>query len=97
MQIYKLDKERVLNQGEISSLTNDKKKLDNELKLCEKELGKKGEEIKKNENIELKKISKNTEKQLDNNIKLLKDKKDEVIKKENQLEEYKNKYEKRKT
>ena len=47
-----------------------------------------------NENAELKKISKNTEKQLDNNIKLLNDKKEEVTKKENQLEEYKNKYEK---
>ena len=157
--INKLDKERVLNQGEISSLTNDKKKLDNELKLCEKELEKKGDEIKRhietihilrkenekkelekeeikkklkeiesnlqeknklagfssklknelyiknveimskfnkqqNENAELKKISKNTEKQLDNNIKLLNDKKEEVSKKENQLEEYKNKYEK---
>ena len=45
--INKLDKERVLNQGEISSLTNDKKKLDNELKLCEKELEKKGDEIKR--------------------------------------------------
>jgi hypothetical protein len=47
-----------------------------------------------NENVELKKISKNTEKQLDNNIKLLNDKKEEVTKKESQLEEYKNKYEK---
>ena len=157
--INKLDKERVLNQGEISSLTNDKKKLDNELKICEKELEKRGEEIKRhienihllrkenekkemekesikkklkeiesnlqeksklagfssklknelyiknveimsrynkqqNENVELKRISKNTEKQLDNNIKLLNNKKDEVAKKENQLEEYKNKYEK---
>ena len=157
--ISKLDKERVLNQGEISSLTNDKKKLDNELKICEKELEKRGEEIKRhietihslrkenekkeveketikkklkeiesnlqekrklagfssklknelyiknveimakfnkqqNENVELKKISKNTEKQLDNNIKLLNDKKEEVSKKESQLEEYKNKYEK---
>ena len=147
--ISKLDKERVLNQGEISSLTNDKKKLDNELKICEKELEKRGEEIKRhietihslrkenekkeveketikkklkeiesnlqekrklagfssklknelyiknveimakfnkqqNENVELKKISKNTEKQLDNNIKLLNDKKEEVSKKESQ-------------
>ena len=32
-----------------------------------------------NENVELKKISKNTEKQSDNNIKLLKDKKRESI------------------
>jgi len=31
--------------------------------------------------VELKKISKNTEKQLDNNIKLLNDKKEEVTKK----------------
>ena len=46
-----------------------------------------------NENAELRKISKNTEKQLDNNIKLLNDKKEEVNKKETQLEEYKNKYE----
>ena len=157
--INSLDKERVINQGEISSLTNDKKKLDNELKICSKELEKRDEEIKRhidtilslrkehekkeveiektkktkkeiesqlqekskleqfnsklknelyiknveimskfnkqqNENSELKKISKNTEKQLDNNIKLLNDKKEEVTKKENQLEEYKNKYEK---
>ena len=157
--INKLEKERVINQGEISSLTNDKKKLDNELKICGRELEKRGEEIKRhietihilrrenekkeaeketikkklkeiesnlqeksklagfssklknelyiknveimskfnkqqNENAELKKISKNTEKQLDNNIKLLNDKKEEVTKKENQLEEYKDKYEK---
>ena len=38
--INKLEKERLLNQGEISSLTNDKKKLDNELQLCERELKK---------------------------------------------------------
>ena len=156
--INKLEKERLLNQGEISSLTNDKKKLDNELHLCERELKKKSEEIRRhietihtlrkenekkemekeeikkklkeiesmlqeksklagfssklknelyiknveimskfnkqqNENAELRKISKNTEKQLDNNIKLLNDKKEEVNKKETQLEEYKNKYE----
>jgi len=156
--ISKLEKERLINQGEISSLANDKKKLDNELHSCERELKKKTEEIKRhietihtlrkenekkemekeeikkklkeiesmlqeksklagfssklknelyiknveimskfnkqqNENAELRKISKNTEKQLDNNIKLLNDKKEEVSKKENQLEEYKNKYE----
>ena len=156
--ISKLEKERLINQGEISSLANDKKKLDNELHSCERELKKKAEEIKRhietihtlrkenekkemekeeikkklkeiesmlqeksklagfssklknelyiknveimskfnkqqNENAELRKISKNTEKQLDNNIKLLNDKKEEVNKKETQLEEYKNKYE----
>ena len=156
--ISKLEKERLINQGEISSLSNDKKKLDNELHSCERELKKKTEEIKRhietihtlrkenekkemekeeikkklkeiesmlqeksklagfssklknelyiknveimskfnkqqNENAELRKISKNTEKQLDNNIKLLNDKKEEVSKKESQLEEYKNKYE----
>ena len=156
--ISKLEKERLLNQGEISSLTNDKKKLDNELHICERELKKKSEEIKRhietihtlrkenerkemekeeikkklkeiesmlqeksklagfssklknelyiknveimskfnkqqNENAELRKISKNTEKQLDNNIKLLNNKKEEVNKKETKLEEYKNKYE----
>ena len=156
--ISKLEKERLINQGEISSLANDKKKLDNELHSCERELKKKTEEIKRhietihtlrkenekkemekeeikkklkeiesmlqeksklagfssklknelyiknveimskfnkqqNENAELRKISKNTEKQLDNNIKLLNDKKEEVSKKETQLEEYKNKYE----
>ena len=48
------NEERILNQGEISSLTNDKKKLDNELKICEKELQKRGEEIKRHiENIHL--------------------------------------------
>ena len=46
-----------------------------------------------NENVELRKISRITEKQLDNNIKLLNDKKNEVTKKEDQLEEYKKKYE----
>ena len=45
--INSLDKERVINQGEISSLTNDKKKLDNELKICSKELEKRDEEIKR--------------------------------------------------
>jgi hypothetical protein len=49
-----------------------------------------------NENAELKKISKNTEKQLDENIRLLNDKKEEVNKRELQLEEYINKYEKEK-
>ena len=157
--INKLEKEKLLHQGEISALTNDKKKLDNELKLCDKELKTKSEEIlrhvetirtlrkenerkemekeeikkklkeiesmlqeksklagfssklknelyiknveimskynkQQNENAELRKISKTTEKQLDNNIKLLNDKKDEVYKKETLLEEYKNKYEK---
>ena len=156
--INRLEKEKVLNLGEIASLANDKKKLDNELKNCERELRKKTEEINRhienihtlrkenekkemekeeikkklkeiesnlqeksklasfssklknelyiknieimskfnkqqNENSELKKISKNTEKQLDNNIKLLNDKKEEVYKKENQLDEYKYKYE----
>ena len=92
MQIYKLDKERILNQGEISSLINDKKKLDNELKLCEKELGKKGEEIKRY--VETIYILRKEKKIKRNRIKFIKDKKEEVIKKENQLEEYKNKYEK---
>ena len=48
------------------------------------------------ENEELKKVSKNTEKQLDDNIRLLNDKKEEVNKRELQLEEYINKYEKEK-
>ena len=90
MQIYKLDKERILNQGEISSLINDKKKLDNELKLCEKELEKKGEEIKRY--IETIYILRKEKKIKRNRIKFIKDKKEEVIKKENQLEEYINKY-----
>ena len=51
---------------------------------------------KKHENTELKKISKNTEKQLDENIRQLNDKKEEVNKRELQLEEYINKYEKEK-
>ena len=156
--INKLEKERLATLSDISSLANDKKKLDNELSSCASELKKKNEEIKRhietikslrmanemkefekedikkklkeiesmlqeksklagfssklknelyiknveimskfnkqqNENVELRKISRITEKQLDNNIKLLNDKKNEVTKKEDQLEEYKKKYE----
>ena len=91
--IKKRLKEIESNLQEKSKLAGFSSKLKNELYIKNVEIMSKFNK-QQNENAELKKISKNTEKQLDNNIKLLNDKKEEVTKKENQLEEYKNKYEK---
>ena len=93
MEIEKTKK----TKKEIESQLQEKSKLEQFNSKLKNELYIKNVEImskfnkQQNENSELKKISKNTEKQLDNNIKLLNDKKEEVTKKENQLEEYKNK------
>ena len=157
-EIAKMEKERLVNQGEISTLNNDKKKLLNELNICENEIKKKNEEIKryqetiqnlreanemkenekeelkkklkssesklqeksilanfssslKNElykknteilsifnkqqveNGELKETSKNIERELDENIRLLQNREKEIKKNQLLLEEYKEKYE----
>ena len=91
--IKKKLKEIESNLQEKRKLAGFSSKLKNELYIKNVEIMAKFNK-QQNENVELKKISKNTEKQLDNNIKLLNDKKEEVSKKESQLEEYKNKYEK---
>ena len=95
-----MEKEEIKKKlKEIESMLQEKTKLAGFSSKLKNELYIKNVEImskfnkQQNENVELKKISKNTEKQLDNNIKLLNDKKEEVSKKESQLEEYKNKYE----
>ena len=80
---------------EESKLAGFSSKLKNELYVKNVEIMSKFNK-QKFENTELKKISKNTEKQLDDNIRLLNDKKEEVNKRELQLEEYMNKYEKEK-
>ena len=95
-----MEKEEIKKKlKEIESMLQEKSKLAGFSSKLKNELYIKNVEImskfnkQQNENAELRKISKNTEKQLDNNIKLLNDKKEEVNKKETQLEEYKNKYE----
>ena len=45
--ITKMEKERLVNQGEIATLTDEKKKLISELNKCETELKKKNDEIKR--------------------------------------------------
>ena len=80
---------------EESKLAGFSSKLKNELYVKNVEIMSKFNK-QKHENTELKKISKNTEKQLDENIRQLNDKKEEVNKRELQLEEYINKYEKEK-
>ena len=80
---------------EKSKLAGFSSKLKNELYVKNVEIMSKFNK-QKHENAELKKISKNTEKQLDDNIRQLNDKKEEVNKRELQLEEYINKYEKEK-
>ena len=96
-EIEKKDLDKKLKESEEilqekSKLAGFSSKLKNELYIKNVEIMSKFNK-QQNENAELRKISKNTEKQLDNNIKLLNDKKEEVNKKETQLEEYKNKYE----
>ena len=93
-----LDKKLKESEGilqEKSKLAGFSSKLKNELYIKNVEIMSKFNK-QQNENAELKKISKNTEKQLDENIRLLNDKKEEVNKRELQLEEYINKYEKEK-
>ena len=80
---------------EKSKLAGFSSKLKNELYVKNVEIMSKFNK-QKFENAELKKLSKNTEKQLDDNIRLLNDKKEEVNKRELQLEEFINKYEKEK-
>ena len=87
------ESEEVLQEK--SKLAGFSSKLKNELYVKNVEIMSKFNK-QKYENAELKKISKNTEKQLDDNIRLLNDKKEEVNKRELQLEEYINKYEKEK-
>ena len=79
MEIEKTKK----TKKEIESQLQEKSKLEQFNSKLKNELYIKNVEImskfnkQQNENSELKKISKNTEKQLDNNIKLLNDKKEE--------------------
>ena len=81
---------------EKSKLAGFSTKLKNELYVKNIEIMSKFNK-QQNENAELKKVSKNTEKQLDDNIRLLNDKKEEINRKELQLDEYINKYEKEKS
>ena len=99
-EIEKKDLEKKLKFSEESlqeksKLAGFSSKLKNELYVKNVEIMSKFNK-QKYENAELKKISKNTEKQLDDNIRKLNDKKEEVNKRELQLEEYINKYEKEK-
>ena len=99
-EMEKKDLENKLKESEESlqeksKLAGFSSKLKNELYVKNVEIMSKFNK-QKHENAELKKISKNTEKQLDDNIRLLNDKKEEVNKRELQLEEYINKYEKEK-
>ena len=87
------ESEEVLQEK--SKLAGFSSKLKNELYVKNVEIMSKFNK-QKFENAELKKLSKNTEKQLDDNIRLLNDKKEEVNKRELQLEEFINKYEKEK-
>ena len=97
-EIEKEDLKTKLNESENilqekSKLAGFSSKLKNELYIKNVEIMSKFNK-QQNENADLRKVSKNTEKQLDDNIRLLNDKKEEVNKKELQLEEYINKYEK---
>ena len=99
-EMEKKDLENKLKESEESlqeksKLAGFSSKLKNELYVKNVEIMSKFNK-QKHENAELKKLSKNTEKQLDDNIRLLNDKKEEVNKRELQLEEYINKYEKEK-
>jgi hypothetical protein len=99
--IEKKDLDKKLKESEAilqekSKLAGFSSKLKNELYIKNVEIMSKFNK-QQNENAELKKISKSTEKQLDDNIRLLNDKKEEVNKKELQLDEYINKYEKEKS
>ena len=99
-EIEKKDLEKKLKESEDilqekSKLAGFSSKLKNELYIKNVVIMSKFNK-QQNENAELKKISKSTEKQLDENIRLLNDKKEEVNKRELQLEEYINKYEKEK-
>ena len=156
--ITKMEKERLVNQGEIATLLDEKKKLIGELNKCETEIKKKNDEIKRHlesiqalrkanemkeiekedlkkklkesegslqeksklagfcsklknelyiknvdimskfnkqqiENGEIKEMSKNIEKELDENIHLLQNREKEIKKNQLLLEEYKEKYE----
>ena len=100
-EIEKKDLEKKLKESEEilqekSKLAGFSSKLKNELYIKNVEIMSKFNK-QQNENAELKKISKSTEKQLDENIRLLDDKKEEVNKRELQLQEYINKYEKEKS
>lgn len=100
-EIEKKDLDKKLKESEDvlqekSKLAGFSSKLKNELYIKNVEIMSKFNK-QQNENAELKKISKSTEKQLDDNIRLLNDKKEEVNKKELQLDEYINKYEKEKS
>ena len=88
-------KDRKEQLEEKTKLAGFSSKLKNELYVKNVEIMSKFNR-QQHENEELKKVSKNTEKQLDDNIRLLNDKKEEVNKRELQLEEYINKYEKEK-
>ena len=94
LEIKLRESEAVLQEK--SKLAGFSTKLKNELYVKNVEIMSKFNK-QQNENAELKKVSKNTEKQLDDNIRLLNEKKEEVNKKDLQLDEYISKYEKEKS
>ena len=99
-EIEKKDLQKKLEESEAilqerSKLAGFSSKLKNELYIKNIEIMSKFNNQQK-ENEELKRISKNNEKQLDENIKKLNDKREEVNKRELQAEEFMNKYEKEK-